>query len=304
MDKLDGIRAFVAVVDAGSFTAAGERLRISNKLVSKYVAALEAQQGVTLLNRTTRSLSLTPAGTRYLQAARQVLGAVEALDATAHAEDGVLTGRLRVSAPVTFGEMFCKILTADFLTAHPGLSVDLNLTDRFVDLAAEGFDLALRIGTLADSSLMSRRLGQTATWAVASPAYIARHGRPDTPEALRHHISIRDSNAAQAHRAVFVIKGRPVSVALPGHITVNSAQAVRQLVLAGEGLALIPRFVIAQDVAEGRLVQLLADYPTPPMDIQALHLPQSFQPPRLLAYLDHLKARLRPIIEAEPPPDS
>lgn len=212
MDRLDGIRAFVAVVDSGSFTRAGKRLGISNKLVSKYVAALESLQGVTLLNRTTRSLSLTPAGERFLIAARRVISAVEELDAQARADEGALTGRLMVTAPVSFGEMFAPVLTRDFIEGHPGISIDLRLTDRYVDLAAEGFDLALRIGVLADSSLIGRRIGRTETVVVASPAYLAAHGRPHHPDDLREHVNIRDSNAASAHRATFVIEGKAVKI--------------------------------------------------------------------------------------------
>lgn len=302
MDRIDGLRAFVAVVDSGSFTRAGQRLGISNKLVSKYVAALEGQQGVTLLNRTTRALSLTPAGERYLGAARRVLSAVEELDAQAQAEDGALTGRLRVTAPVTFGEMFAATLTRDFLARHPGLRIDLHLTDRYVDLAGEGFDMALRIGVLADSSLIARRIGTTEVWTVASPAYLARRGRPAHPDDLREHENIRDSNSAMPHRATFAIAGKPVSVPLPGRITVNSAQAVRQLALAGDGIALIPRFVVAGDVTQGQLERLLEEYSAPPLDIQALYLPQPFVPPRVSAYLDHLRQHLAaPLLKAPPP---
>lgn len=301
MDRIDGIRAFVAVVDAGSFTRAGQRLGISNKLVSKYVAALEAQQGLTLLNRTTRALSLTPSGARYLAAARRVLSAVEELDAESRAEEGALTGRLRITAPVTFGEMFVAELTRDFTRSHPALDLDLHLTDRYVDLAAEGFDLALRIGQLPDSSLIARRIGQTEAWVVAAATYLARHARPTQPEALRDHICIRDSNAQTPGRATFTVADKAVSVPLPGQITVNSAQAVRRLVLDGEGVALIPSFVVAGDVAAGRLERLLPGFPRPQLDIQAVYLPQPFIPPRLSSYLDHLRGTLSPALKAPPP---
>lgn len=303
MDRIDGLRAFVAVVDAGSFTRAGVRLGVSNKLVSKYVAALEGQQGITLLNRTTRALSLTPAGERFLTAARRVLSAVEELDAQTRADEGTLTGRLRITAPVTFGEMFVSALTQDFLAQHPGISIDLRLTDRYVDLAAEGFDLALRIGVLPDSSLIGRRIGGTESWVAASPDYLARHPRPLHPDDLRQHVNIRDSNAAQPHRATFVIEGKAVSIPLPGRITVNSAEAVRRLTLQSCGIAIIPRFVIAQDVAQGRLRRLLGDFSGPQLDIQALYLPQPFIPPRMTAYLDHLRLVLAPMLK-EPRPDS
>lgn len=303
MDRIDGLRALVAVVDAGSFTRAGQRLGISNKLVSKYVAALERQHAVTLLNRTTRALSLTPAGDRFVTAARRVLAAVEELDAQTSGPEGGLTGRLRITAPVAFGEMFVPVLTRDFIARHPGISIDLRLTDRYVDLAAEGFDLALRIGVLADSSLIGRRIAGTEAWVVATPAYLAAHGRPRHPDDLRDHQVIRDSNSASPHRGTFVVEGRAISIALPGRITVNSAQAVRRLALLGDGLAIIPRFVIAGDVAAGRLERLLGGFPGPQLDIQALYLPQPFIPPRLTAYLDHLRAALTPLLK-EPPPGS
>lgn len=304
MDRLDGIRSFVAVVDSGSFTRAGKRLGISNKLVSKYVAALEAQQGITLLNRTTRSLSLTPAGDRFLLAARRVLAAVEELDAQTRADEGSLTGRLLVTAPVSFGEMFVHVLTRDFIETNPGISIDLRLTDRYVDLAAEGFDLALRIGVLADSSLIGRRIGRTESLVVASPAYLAAKGRPRHPDDLREHVNIRDSNAASAHRATFVIEGKAVSVPLPGRITVNSPQAVRRLAMDGNGIAIIPRFVVDRDLAEGRLERLLEGFPGPQLDIQALYLPQPFIPARLTAYLEHLRKNLSPALGKAAPPDS
>ena len=318
MDRIDGLRAFVAVVDAGSFTRAGQRLGISNKLVSKYVAALEGQQGITLLNRTTRALSLTPAGERYLAAARRVLFSIEELDAQARADEGALTGRLRVTAPVSFGEIFIAPLTADFLSANSEIEIDLTLSDRYVDLAGEGFDLALRIGILGDSSLIARRIGRTEAWAVASPDYLARRGHPRHPDDLRDHDNIRDSNASTPHRATFVIEGRPIGVPLPGRITVNNAQAVRRLALAGQGIGLIPCFIIAQDVAAGRLQRLLPGFPGPQLDIQALYLPQPFLAPRISAYLDHLRRNLTPRLAAstdpgvdfssvpgsEPPPDS
>lgn len=304
MDRLDGIRAFVAVVDAASFTRAGKRLGISNKLVSKYVAALEAQQGLTLLNRTTRSLSLTTAGERFLTAARRVLSAVEELDAQSRADEGPLTGRLRITAPVTFGEMFAPVLTRDFIAVHPGIAIDLRLTDRYVDLAAEGFDLALRIGVLGDSSLIGRRLGRTESFVVASPDYLATHGRPRHPDELRQHANIRDSNSASPQRAAFVIDGKVTSVPLPGAITLNSPRAVRRLALEGAGIALVPRFVIERDIATGRLERLLADFHGHQLDIQALYLPQPFIPPRLTAYLEHLRAALSPLLGKAPPPDS
>ncbi len=304
MDKLDRIRAFVTVVDAGSFTGAADRLRISNKLVSKYVAALESEIGTTLLHRTTRALSLTSAGERYLAGARRLLRAADELDTDILAGDHALAGRLRITAPMTFGELFIAELSHDFLRKHPRVSIDLNLSDRYVDLAAEGFDIAIRIGNLRDSSLIGRRLGRTQSWLIASPDYLSRNPAPATPADLKSHRAIRDTNDASPNRATFVIDGTPVSVALQSRIAVNSAEAVRRLALAGEGLAFTPRFVVEEDVRTGRLIRLLAGYATPPIDIQALQLPQPFTLPRVSAYLDHLREALRPKLMPEPRPDS
>lgn len=304
MDRIDGIRAFVAVVDAGSFTAAAARLRISNKLVSKYVAALEAQVGATLLNRTTRSLSLTEAGTRYLAAARHALASIDELDGVLLQDSGALAGQLRVTAPATFGEMFITELTAEFTADHPRISIDLELTDRYVNLSAEGFDVAIRVGNLGDSSMIASRLGQTEPWVVASPVYLLQHGRPETPEDLRAHDVIRDTNDSALNRASFERAGRQVTVPLHGRIAVNSAGAVARLALAGKGVAIIPCFAIEGEVRAGNLQRLLPDWRTTRLDIQALHPRQLFTPPRVAAYIAHLKARLRPRLSLEPHRDS
>lgn len=301
MDRIDGIRAFVAVVDAGSFTAAAARLRISNKLVSKYVASLEAQVGATLLNRTTRSLSLTEAGTRYLEAARRVLAGIDELDAVLLQDSGELAGQLRVTAPATFGEMFIAALTADFVAEHPRLSIDLELTDRYVNLSAEGFDVAIRIGNLGDSSMIGSRIGQTEPCVVASPLYLMQHGCPETPEDLRQHDVIRDTNDSTLSRASFSRADHHVTIALQGRIAVNSAGAVTRLALEGKGIAVVPRFAVEAELRAGNLRRLLPEWHATRLDVQALHPRQLFTPPRVTAYIAHLRTRLRPALTLEPP---
>lgn len=304
MDRIDMLRAFVAVVDAGSFTAAGERLRMSNKLVSKYVAALEQRIGTTLLHRTTRALSLTADGETYLAQARRALAGFDALDAALDSGQGALSGNLRITAPATFGEMFVTELTHDFLRDHPRVTIDLELTDRYINLPAEAFDIAIRIGNLSDSSMMSRRLGQTEAWVVASPAYLAINGVPQVPDDLRDHQCIRDTNDSSFNRTSFVVAGKPISLALQARISVNSAGAVCRLALAGEGVAIVPAFAVQSEVAAGRLIRLLAAYATSQLDIQALHMPRPFPVPRVSAYLDYLRDRLRPRLRQESPRDS
>lgn len=299
MDRIDMLRAFVAVVDAGSFTAAGERLRMSNKLVSKYVAALEDRIGTTLLHRTTRALSLTADGETYLAQARRALTAFEALEGVLDRDQATLSGNLRITAPATFGEIFVTALTHDFLRDHPRVTIDLELTDRYINLPAEAFDIAIRIGNLGDSSMMSRKLGRTEAWVVASPAYLAISGVPQVPGDLRDHLCIRDTNDSSFSRTSFVVAGKPVSLALQARISVNSASAVCRLALAGEGVAIVPAFAVQTEVAAGRLIRLLAPYATNQMDIQALHLPRPFPVPRVAAYLDYLRERLKPRLDPE-----
>ncbi|MEM7709545.1 MAG: LysR family transcriptional regulator, partial [Pseudomonadota bacterium] len=168
MDRLHLMRAFIASAEAGSFTAAADRLGASNKVVSKHVGELEAALGTRLLHRTTRKLSLTDEGRRYLDGARDVLERVAALEADLGSEDGSLKGRLRLSAPSTFGDLFMPSLLRGFCARHPNVEIDLRLSDRFVDLAEDGFDLVVRIGSLPDSSLVAKRLARTALWVVAS----------------------------------------------------------------------------------------------------------------------------------------
>lgn len=304
MDRIDGLRAFVAVAGAGSFTGAASQLRISNKLVSKYVAALESRIGATLLHRTTRALSLTATGERYLPVARRALAAFDALEGVLDEDKGELSGSLRISAPATFGEMFITELTHDFVLLNPRVSIDMELTDRFVSLSAEAFDIAIRIGNPSDSSMLSRKLGQTEAWVVASPAFLEQNGTPATPEELRDFRVIRDTNDSSLNRASFVVDGQAVSVPLQARISVNSAAAVCRLALAGEGLAIVPRFAVEAEVRAGRLHRLLQDYQTVRMDIQALYSRQPFPVPRVTAYLDFLRSRLRPLLSPEPRRDS
>lgn len=290
MDRIDLIRSFVTVVEAGSFTAAAARLGISNKLVSKYIAALEGQLGTALLHRTTRTLSLTDAGERYLNGARRVLAALDEAEADLRGSAG-LTGRLRIAAPVTFGEQFVTPHTRDYLAAHPGIEVELALSDSIVDLARGGFDLAVRIGTLRDSSLIARRLGTTRLIVVASPDYLDRHGTPDRPEALRDHACILDSNNPTWQSWRFTVEGREVQVPVHGRFVANSAPACLTLARAGDGLALTVDLFCAADLAEGRLVQVLRAFPAAEVPIQMVHLPSAFRAGKLRHYMDFLAAR-------------
>ena len=293
MDRIDGLRTFVSVVEAGSFTAASDRLGISKKLASKYLGELEAEVGVRLLNRTTRSLSLTSAGQRFLPRAVGLVESYDQLLADVRETDRGLAGTLRVAAPVTFGELFLHEALSVFREEHPELFIDLRLSDRFVDLAAEGFDLALRIGALDDSALMSRRLGETDLIVVGTPDYLAAHGRPEHPNDLKHHCCIRDSNLRAGHSWPFEISGAMRRHAVTGGFQVNSATAVRSSVLRGDGLGLCPDFAVARDIASGQLQRVLVDFPSGTLGIHAVFNEARHLPARTRAALDFLATYFR-----------
>lgn len=293
MDLVDGMRTFVAAVEAGSFTAAADRLGLSNKLVSKYVGELEVRLGVRLLHRTTRSLSLTEAGQRYHEGCVTLLASLEALEASLSQDDRTLGGTIRIAAPMAFGEVHIQPLLRRFAELHPRIRIDLRLADRFVDLADEGIDLAIRIGTLDGSTLMARRLGTIELWVVTSPAYAAAHGVPASPGDLARHDCVFDSNLRSGQAWHFTSGGKPHGVRVSGRFAVNSARAAADLVLAGAGIGLCPDFVVAPDVRTGRLLRLLPSFEAPSLDIHAVFPSVRQLPAKTRRMLDFLGEEFR-----------
>lgn len=291
MDTIDGMRTFVASVEAGSFTAAAERLGLSKKLVSKYVGQLEDRLKTKLLYRTTRQLSLTEVGERYYARCLEVLERFDALEAGIKGGTAEISGELRVSAPASFGELYVQPLLIEFQAEHPGLSVNMQLSDRYVDLAEEGFDLAIRIGTLSYTSMIALRLARTELWVVAAPNYLDQAGRPFAPRDLRGHSCIRDTNLRSGAGWPFQIDGISRKVPVESTFAVNSATASRGLALAGKGMALCPDYAVAGDLASGRLERVLADYPSLQLDIHAVYLDARYMPPRVRAFIDFLTAK-------------
>ncbi|PWJ20541.1 LysR family transcriptional regulator [Jannaschia seohaensis] len=293
MDRIEGLRTFVAAVEAGSFTAAADRLGISKKLVSKYVGQLETVLGTRLLSRTTRSLGLTRSGERVYPRAVALLADFDELLAETRAEEQGLSGTLRIAAPVAFGELYLHDVLSDFAAEHPALSIDLQLNDRFVDLAAEGFDLALRIGALEDSALRARRIGETALIVVGSPDYFARAGRPAHPDGLRDHVCIRDANIRGGPTWPFEIAGQVRAVPVTARMRVNSAAAVRLSALRGDGLCLCPDYIVGPDIAAGRLERVLSGFPSGIRGIHVVYGDAPRLPARTRAALDMLAARFK-----------
>jgi DNA-binding transcriptional LysR family regulator len=290
MDTLDGMKAFAAVAETGSFTEAARHLRLSRALVSKYVARLEDRLGARLLSRTTRTVSLTEIGHSYREHCITILDQVEQAEAAAACGQVEPGGLLRISAPRTFGERHLVAAVADFIAAHPRVEVAIDFNDRFVNLIEEGYDAAIRIGRLADSSLIARRLTGIPIHVVASPAYLEAAGRPRRPEDLAGHQCIIDTNLVHDRRWTFTDGDRRIDVTVSGRIATNSAEAVWNFARADAGIARIPDFEIGPEIAQGRLVILLEDFSSPPIAAYAVYPQGRFVPAKTRAFVDHLGA--------------
>lgn len=292
MDLIDGLRVLVAAVETGSFSGAAARLGLSPKLASKYMAELEARLGAQLLHRTTRRLGLTAAGEQLMATLPGWLEQLDDMAASLREERRGLSGTLRISASVTHGELFLVPLLRRFRAAHPELTIDLRLSDRYVDLAADGIDVAIRIGRLDDSALVARKLGQIGLVLVASPAYLDRAGRPETLADLARHACIRDTNLRGDGAWPLVEETTLHRVPVTGHFLVNSARAAHDLAVLGEGVAFCPDYVVQHSLREGLLEHVLPQVRGPQLDIHAVHLAQRLLARRTRTLLDYLARNL------------
>ena len=293
MDSLEQMRAFAAVVAAGSFTAAAARLGTTPQLVSKYVQALEAGLGARLLNRTTRKVRLTETGRAYHPRCLRLLEDYDELRRAVGAAHGRPEGRLTITALVTFGEHVLTDLVHAYAAAYPAVDIELKLTDRYLDLVDAGIDVAVRIGSLADSSLVARRLGPAPLVCCAAPSYLAGKGEPGSPADLAEHACIVDTNFRSGEPWPFVVAGERRPVAVKGRFRVNSAAAVRRLALAGDGIALCPRFVVEEDLGAGRLTAILEPFTPSNLGLYAVYPATRHLAAKVRTFVDFLAARLR-----------
>ncbi|WP_172293243.1 LysR family transcriptional regulator [Pseudoruegeria sp. HB172150] len=286
MDMVDGLRAFVATAQSGSFTAAAGRLGVSNRLTSKYVAELEARLGVRLLQRTTRKVGITPAGEELLARAPALLEEFDGMISDVTEGTRGFSGSMRISAPVTFGEVYVQEMLRRFAAPHPALVIDLRLDDAYVDLAASGIDLAFRIGEPAVSALKARKLGEVESVVVASPDYLARYGTPQSPDELEGHACIVDTNRRNPARWAFRRGGEELDVQVRGRFSVNSARVARDLALEGFGIAYGPDFVLGEALAAGRLVRLMDGWQGGVHPLSAVYLEGRTLPRKVRALID------------------
>ncbi|MBX6322321.1 MAG: LysR family transcriptional regulator [Rhodospirillaceae bacterium] len=294
MQSLDAMQVFVHTVEARSFTGAARRLGLSKSVVSRRLTALEARLGVRLLNRTTRSLSLTEPGQAYYERCTRILAEVEAAEAGLRSLAGGLSGLLRVAAPVSFGQRYLAPAVAEFLARHPRLTLELDLNDRFVDVVAEGIDVAVRIGRLRDSSLVARKLAPVRRVACCSPDYAARRGLPRRPEDLAGHDCLGYTNLATGEQWRFRVGERWRSVPVRGPLRVNNGDILLQAALAGLGIVALPTFVCGPAIRSGALIRVLPRFEMLEATLCAVH-PQSRHPsPKVRSFLDFLAGRFGP----------
>lgn len=291
MDRLQAMLAFRAVADSGSFSTAARQLGRSKAVISRLVADLESHLGARLLNRTTRRVSLTDVGRGYHARCVQLLADLDELEGSARDAQAVPRGRLRLAGPHTFGELFLVPALHAFGAQYPAIEIDLTLTDRFVDLVEDRFDLAIRIADLPDSTLVARRLADMRLIVCASPDYLARRGRPRQPSDLLRHVCIVDTNLRQPATWSFEVGGQRTSVRVSGRFAVNSARAACDLAVAGDGIALAPDFVADTHLAAGRLQPLLSEFATAPRGIWAVYPHRRHLALRQRVLIDFLVAR-------------
>ena len=291
MDTLIGMRTFITVVNTGSFTAAADRLGVSKALTSKYLNQLEQRLGVRLLNRTTRHLSLTEVGEVYYARCQPLLEAVDELEAAIQDRHESPRGHLILTAPQTFGEKSLAPVIAAFLEQYPQVTVALQLTDRFVNLLEEGVDVGVRIGELADSSLVARRLATIRVATYAAPRYLERHGAPMHPRELGAHTCVIDTNVDAPTRWRYGIEGEQQTVDVQGPFHANSAWAVRELAIAGAGIGRGPVYAIADAVRDGRLRALFHAYETVEYGLYAVYPHRRYLAAKVRAFIEFLAGR-------------
>jgi DNA-binding transcriptional LysR family regulator len=298
MDRLDAMTVLIAVVDAGSLSAAARRLGMPLATVSRKVGELEAHLKTRLLTRTTRQLSLTEAGQSYVAACRRILEEVGEAERAAAGEYRAPRGELVITAPVVFGRLHVLPVVAEFLALYPEIDVRMMLADSIVNLLEEHVDLAVRIGELPDSALVAMRVGAIRRVVCASPAYLAAHGVPGHPRDLAEHACITSDGLSSARSWGFVLGKEKVSLPVRSRLVLNTAEAAIDAAMLGVGLTRVLSYQVASAVREGKLDVVLAAFEPPPWPVSLVHGGQAPLPLKLRAFLDFAAPRLRARLEA------
>ncbi|SDP90558.1 DNA-binding transcriptional regulator, LysR family [Rhodoferax sp. OV413] len=291
MDVFDSMRVYVQAVEKGSLSAAATACGISATMAGNHLRTLEKRLGMQLLQRTTRRQHLTAFGEDYYARCKEILRLVAETDAQAQNLQLAPAGKLRISAPVSFGTEALMPALSVYLARYPEVSVDVALCDRVVDLVEEGFEAAIRIGALPDSALIARPLAPYRLMICASPDYLARRGTPATPEDLSQHDCLSFSPAALVHWRLTDTQDDICRVPVSGRLQVNNGQALRVAALHGLGIVLQPAILLQADVQAGRLVQLFANHTLPSRPMSVVYLPDRYRSPKLRSFVDFLVER-------------
>jgi DNA-binding transcriptional LysR family regulator len=295
MDRFAAMKTFVRVAELGTLSAAARELGLTQPAVSQQIAALERHLDARLFHRSTRQLALTEGGGAYYQHARQILQAVDEAEESAGELSSALRGNLRLHGPVGFGQMHLSPIVIEFQRLHPELIVELVLDDRFADLIAEGVDVAVRFGDLKSSDLIARKLATFERILVASPAYLAVHGNPQTPHDLSQHHHVRFVWSPQGEAIPLVGPQGPVTVPIRSTFLANNAFVLNEAICAGLGIGGAQLPLIQSVLDEGRLVRVLPDYSYAPMDIHVVYATVRFMPRKVRAFIDHLASGLKQV---------
>jgi DNA-binding transcriptional LysR family regulator len=290
MDRLKQIESFVAVATKGSLTAAALAEGVAPAVIGRRIDALEERLGVKLLVRTTRRITLTHEGSAFLEDCQRLLADLASAEASVSAGGVKASGHLRVTAPAGFGRRHVAPLVPGFIAAHPDVSLSLNLSDRVVDIVNEGFDCAVRVGDLPDSSLVSVRLADNRRLCVAAPAYLQRAGTPATPSELTRHACLTlSSDASQTRGWAFTVDGEVTHLRPSGLLDCSDGQVLHDWCLQGLGIAWRSTWEVEGDVAAGRLQEVLADHAAPPNGIYAVFPQRKHLPLRVRLWIDYVK---------------
>lgn len=289
MDRLTEMEAFATVVDQGGFTDAAKKMGISKSAVSKHVSSLEARLGARLLNRTTRRVSPTEIGLAYYDRARRVLNDAGEADALVSSMQSAPSGLLRISVATDFGVNHLSPILGEFLHQYQDITVNMVLNNRYVELISEGFDMAVRIGELEDSTLRARRLTETSKRMVAAPSYFEKYGRPEKIDDLNEHKLLHYSNAAAANVwKITAPSGEKRQVRTSGWLTVNDGQSLLNAAVSGLGIAYLPSFLYDDAMKAGLVEEALPDLPVEKQGIYAVYPPGRFTQPKVRAFIDFL----------------
>lgn len=293
MDRLTAMELFVRVVETGSFSAVAREMDMTQPTVSKQLAGLEGRLKTRLLNRSTRQLSLTEAGSSYYEACKRILDGVREAEGNLGKLQGRLAGTLRLNTSISLGQIFVAPMAIKFQMAHPEVEIDLQLQDRFADLVEEGIDVAIRVGPLTDSSLVARRLGRTRRVAVATPEYLKKHGTPKVPQDLASHNCLLYAYLSTGNEWIFLGPEGEIRVKVSGNFRANNGNAIGQAVLADLGIAVAPEWMVHEMLASGRIKAVLPDFAPTPMDVNAVFSSARHVSAKVRAFIEFLQAESR-----------